>query len=34
VTGDLKVGAKVTVHYKMYAVDVEAKSEATPAKKK
>ena len=34
VTGDLKVGAKVNVHYKMYAVDVEAKSEATPAKKK
>jgi len=37
VTGDLKVGAKVTVHYKMYAVDVEGKAEAkaaTPAKKK
>jgi len=34
VTGDLKVGAKVTVHYKMYAVDVEAKAEAQPAKKK
>ncbi len=34
VTGDVKVGAKVTVHYKMYAVDVEAKAEAKPAKKK
>ena len=32
VTGDLKVGSKVTVHYKMYAVDVEAKAEK-PAKK-
>ncbi len=32
VTGDLKVGAKVTVHYKMYAVDIEAKSDAKPAK--
>ncbi len=28
VTGDVKVGAKVTVHYKMYAVDVEAKAAA------
>jgi hypothetical protein len=34
VTGDVKVGSKVTVHYKMYAVDVEGKSEAKPAKKK
>jgi len=34
VTGDVKVGAKVTVHYKMYAVDVEGKGEAKPAKKK
>lgn len=32
ITGDAKVGAKVTVHYKMYAVDVEAKAEK-PAKK-
>lgn len=32
VTGELKAGAKVTVHYKMYAVDVEAKSDAKPAK--
>ncbi len=27
VTGEVKVGAKVTVHYKMYAVDIEAKAE-------
>ncbi|MGE5346117.1 MAG: hypothetical protein ACM3JH_09195 [Acidithiobacillales bacterium] len=33
-TGDVKVGDKVTVHYKMYAVDIEAKAEAKPAKKK
>ncbi len=37
VTGDLKVGAKVTVHYQMYAKDVEAKeakAAKAPAKKK
>jgi hypothetical protein len=34
VTGEVKVGSKVTVHYKMYAVDVEGKAEAKPAKKK
>jgi hypothetical protein len=34
ITGDVKVGAKVTVHYKMYAVDVEGKAEAKAAKKK
>ena len=28
VTGDLKVGAKVTVHYKMIATSVEAKGDA------
>jgi hypothetical protein len=32
VTGDAKVGAKVTVHYKMYAVDVEGKTDAKAAK--
>ncbi len=32
VTGDAKVGAKVTVHYKMYAVDIEAKTDAKAAK--
>jgi hypothetical protein len=32
VTGDAKVGAKVTVHYKMYAVDIEGKSDSKPAK--
>jgi len=31
VTGDAKVGAKVTVHYKMYAVDIEGKSNAKAA---
>jgi len=36
VTGDTKVGAKVTVKYKMYAVDVEGKAApaAKPATKK
>ena len=40
VTGDVKVGAKVTVHYTMTAATIEAKPEkpaaapATPAKKK
>ncbi len=32
VTGELKAGAKVTVHYKMYAVDIEAKADAKAAK--
>lgn len=36
VTGDAKVGAKVTVKYKMYAVDIEGKAApaAKPATKK
>jgi hypothetical protein len=36
VTGELKVGAKVTIEYKMTAVSVEVKPEkaAAPAKKK
>ena len=36
ITGDVKVGSKVTVHYKMYAVDVEGKAApaAKPATKK
>lgn len=37
VTGDLKVGAKVTIKYQMYAKDVEAKeakAAKAPAKKK
>ena len=33
VTGEAKVGAKVTVHYKMYAVDIEAKAEKGAKKK-
>jgi hypothetical protein len=33
VTGDLKVGSKVTIEYTMSAVNVEAKADA-PAKKK
>lgn len=33
ITGDLKVGSKVTVHYTMSASDIEAK-DAAPAKKK
>jgi hypothetical protein len=31
ITGEVKVGSKVTVHYKMYAVDVEGKAAAAPA---
>ena len=34
VTGELKVGAKVTVFYTMTATTIEAKAEAAPAKKK
>ena len=34
VTGDLKVGSKVTVTYTMKAVGIEAKAAAAPAKKK
>src|ERR1700751_5715036 len=34
VTGDLKVGAKVTVQYTMTATEVEVKPAAAPAKKK
>ncbi len=33
VTGEVKVGAKVTIHYKMYAVDIEAKAEKAAKKK-
>jgi hypothetical protein len=36
-TGDVKVGAKVTIKYQMYAKDIEAKAEKAakaPAKKK
>ena len=32
VTGDLKVGAKVTIEYKMTATSVEVKSDANTAK--
>lgn len=34
VTGDLKVGAKVTVYYTMTAASIEAKEDKAPAKKK
>jgi hypothetical protein len=34
VTGDLKVGSKVTVHYRMKAVSIEAKGEAKKADSK
>ena len=34
VTGELKVGAKVTVYYTMTAASIEAKEEKAPAKKK
>lgn len=34
VTGDLKVGAKVTIAYKMFAVSAEVKEEKAAAKKK
>ena len=33
VTGDLKVGAKVTIQYQMYAKDVEVKAEKAAAAK-
>jgi hypothetical protein len=34
VTGDLKVGAKVTITYRMTAADIEVKPATTAAKKK
>lgn len=34
VTGDLKVGAKVTINYRMTAADIEVKPAAAAAKKK
>lgn len=34
ITGDLKVGAKVTIEYRMTAATVAAKAEPAPAKKK
>jgi len=34
VTGDLKVGAKVTIEYRMTAASIEVKPAAAPAKKK
>jgi hypothetical protein len=34
VTGDLKIGAKVTIYYKMVATDVEVKAGKTDTKKK
>jgi len=34
ITGDLKVGAKVTIEYRMTATAVEVKSDAKAAKKK
>lgn len=34
ITGDLKVGAKVTIEYRMIAATVTVKPEAAPAKKK
>ena len=34
VTGDVKVGAKVTIYYTMTAVEIEAKADAKAAKKK
>ena len=34
VTGDLKVGAKVTIEYRMTAASVDVKVATTPAKKK
>src|SRR3954468_7915621 len=34
VTGDLKVGAKVTITYRMTAADIEVKPAATAGKKK
>jgi hypothetical protein len=34
VTGDLKVGSKVTIEYRMTATSVDVKAEKAPAKKK
>ena len=34
VSGDLKVGSKVTIEYRMTATSVEVKTEKAPAKKK
>ena len=34
ITGDLKVGAKVTIEYRMTATAVDVKAEKAPAKKK
>lgn len=35
VTGEVKVGSKVEIHYRMYAASIEAKeAKAAPAKKK
>lgn len=34
VTGDLKVGSKVTIEYRMTATAVEVKADTKPAKKK
>ena len=34
VTGELKVGAKVTISYRMSAAEIEVKPAAAPAKKK
>jgi hypothetical protein len=34
VSGDLKVGAKVTISYRMTAADIEVKPATAPAKKK
>lgn len=34
ITGDLKVGSKVTIEYRMTATSVEVKAESKPAKKK
>ena len=33
ITGELKVGAKVTIEYRMSAVSAEVKADAKPAKK-
>jgi len=33
VTGEVKVGSKVTVHYKMYAVDVEGRPKPSPPRR-
>ncbi len=34
VTGDLKVGSKVTIEYRMIATSVDVKAEKAPAKKR